>query len=146
MNQLENPDLYSIVYVSSSVRMFAEDDLKLLLTKARAKNTSLGISGMLLYKDGNFIQALEGPRHHVLEVETTITADPRHRDVMVLLRGPAAARSFADWSMGFRNISYLSPDEAPGFSTLLRSRSLPKAFREEPTQAHKLLLTFRNNM
>jgi hypothetical protein len=128
------------------VHLFPEAELKALLTKARAKNTSLGVTGMLLYKDGNFIQAVEGPKAHVLDLESAIVADPRHRDVMVLLRGPATARSFADWSMGFRNISNLSPDEAPGFSTLLRSRSLPLAFREEPTKAHKLLLTFRNSM
>lgn len=139
-------DLYSLVYVSSAVVLFPEADLKALLTKARAKNTNLGISGMLLYKDGNFIQAVEGPKSHVLDLESVITCDPRHRDVTVLLRGPAAARSFPDWSMGFRNISDLSPDEVTGFSTLLRARSLPSAFREEPTKAHKLLLTFRNSM
>jgi hypothetical protein len=52
--------MFSIVYVSSALKPFSKTDLLTLLEKSRENNTSLGISGMLLYKDGNFMQVLEG--------------------------------------------------------------------------------------
>jgi len=58
--------LYSLVYVSSAVTFFSSAELVTLLEKSRANNTRLGISGLLLYKDGNTMQLLEGERDIVL--------------------------------------------------------------------------------
>jgi hypothetical protein len=43
-----------LVYVSSAIRPFLSSELVDLLSKSHVYNTEVGITGMLLYKDGNF--------------------------------------------------------------------------------------------
>ena len=52
-------DIFSLVYVSEGNTTFSKKDLRELLTKSRENNSKLKISGMLLYKGGNFLQVLE---------------------------------------------------------------------------------------
>lgn len=56
---MQNP-IYRIVYVSSAVKPFDKAELLDLMRKACGKNQLLGLTGMLLHKDGSFIQLLEG--------------------------------------------------------------------------------------
>jgi len=49
--------MIQLVYTSSSIKPFSIDELLLLPDKARRNNSKLGITGMLLYKDGDFMQA-----------------------------------------------------------------------------------------
>jgi len=51
-----------LVYVSSATELFSDTQLENLLLRSRQNNSTLGITGMLLYKDGNFMQCLEGPK------------------------------------------------------------------------------------
>jgi hypothetical protein len=53
-------NLYHLLYVISAVKPFSDSELVEMLVKTRAKNISLEITGMLLYKDGNFLQVMEG--------------------------------------------------------------------------------------
>jgi hypothetical protein len=71
---------------------------------------------MLFYRDGNFIQVLEGDEGTVRGLYERIAADLRHGGEITLQQGFAEGRQFPDWSMGFRN---LDPPEArtdPGYS------------------------------
>src|SRR5690606_26180612 len=72
-----------------------------ILEGARAKNARLSITGILLYRSGRFYQYLEGPERQVRAVYRDIQADDRHERLRVLLEGPAAARRFTDWTMGY---------------------------------------------
>lgn len=56
---------------------------------------------MLLYSDGRFVQALEGPEDAVRALYARIQRDPRHARVLTVRAGPGPRRYFADWSMGF---------------------------------------------
>lgn len=42
---------------------------------------------MLLYKDGNFMQLLEGEKEAVLRLHKNIIVDPRHKGFLTLLQG-----------------------------------------------------------
>jgi hypothetical protein len=132
------------VYTSSAVGPFTEDDLLELLGKARKNNENLGITGMLLYKDGDFMQALEGNEDRVRELSKRIAEDPRHTNFKVLLERSCTQREFPDWSMGFQNLNDISSEEVPGYSTFLNSplRSLP--FATDPTLCRRFLLLFKN--
>ena len=55
-----NDSIYQLVYISAANHEFTEKELHELLSKARKNNESYGITGMLLYHQGSFIQALEG--------------------------------------------------------------------------------------
>jgi hypothetical protein len=52
--------VFALVYVSSATKPFSPDELSELLAQARVDNAALGITGMLLYSNGNFMQVLEG--------------------------------------------------------------------------------------
>lgn len=98
--------MYQIVYTSSASQEFSAADLKKLLVRARLRNKSVGVTGMLVYHDGTFLQALEGEKRAVNEVFARIEQDPRHRNVAVLHRGSGPEqRVFGDWSMGFADFT-----------------------------------------
>ena len=138
--------LYSLVYVSSAVSLFSSAELVALLDQSRANNTRLGISGMLLYKDGNTMQALEGDKGAVLGLYERIARDPRHRGLLRLLEGPAETRQFAEWSMAFHDLGAPEAHDVPGYSEFLNTPLTHAAFSANPTRCQKLLSTFKRAM
>jgi Sensors of blue-light using FAD len=58
-------EMFSVVYLSEASVPFSEKDLRELLTKSRENNSELGLTGMLLFKSGNFLQVLEGKKEKV---------------------------------------------------------------------------------
>ena len=97
--------MYQLVYVSSASADLSEDDLKDVLCHAGEANRVVGITGMLVYLDGCFLQVLEGRRECVRDLFARIEADPRHCGARVLIESDVAKRAFPDWSMGFRKAS-----------------------------------------
>ena len=90
-----------IVYASRAVEPFDHDDLVDLLSQSRENNSRDGITGMLVYRDLDFIQILEGPDAAVRALLERIGRDPRHTDVRVLLEEQTTERKYAAWSMGY---------------------------------------------
>jgi hypothetical protein len=138
--------LISLVYVSSSVQFLASQDIVKLLHASRERNQQLGVTGMLLYKDGNFMQALEGLGPDVEKIMQSIERDRRHRGLIVLNKKPIRERRFANWSMAFANLDDLSPEQIQGASTFLRESLLDDEFRSKPDLAYRLLWQFKQNM
>ena len=98
--------MHQIVYTSSARQEFSAADLKKLLVAARMRNKAVGVTGMLVFHDGAFLQALEGEKRAVNEIFARIQNDPRHGDLVVLHRGPGPEqRVFGEWSMGFADFS-----------------------------------------
>ena len=97
-------NLFRIAYFSGETTRFTRVELEQLLAKARDTNARLGITGILLYKDGNFSQVIEGEEDAVRELFEKIRHDPRHRRVIPVIEEPIAQRDFADWTMSFRNL------------------------------------------
>jgi Sensors of blue-light using FAD len=138
--------MIQLVYVSSSVKPFSDNELLQLLEKSRRNNDKLGITGMLLYKNGDFMQALEGDEVQVRALSAQIARDPRHKDVSTLLDGPCVTREFPDWSMGFRNLTGMDPLDVPGYSTFLDSPLRSLAFTNSPALCRELLLLFKTKL
>ncbi len=135
-----------MVYISSAVRLMTDAELVSLLRQCRANNEKAGITGMLLYKGGNFMQALEGPEEDVDRLQRRIEADPRHTGIITLLKSPLEQRRFTGWSMGFRNVDTLDDADRDAFSPFLREPFTTQAFGGEPDKALKLLLSFKKSM
>ena len=91
----------ALVYTSTASQPLRETALEHLLGQCRTFNAEHGITGMLLHRDGRFIQVLEGAREAVEELAERIRRDRRHHDMTVLLEEPIDQRRFADWSMGY---------------------------------------------
>lgn len=112
-------NLYRLVYVSSAKNKYAKVDLLGLLHKAREKNTRLGITGLLLYKDGNFMQLIEGEKTAIHALFDAILADPDHHQVVMMIDEPCEERLFAEWRMGFYDLDDPALTTLPGFSPFM---------------------------
>jgi Sensors of blue-light using FAD len=137
--------MFSLVYVSSAVKPFTPLELMQLLTISRTNNEAAAVTGMLLYKSGNFMQVLEGEEEAVRQIHERIVRDPRHSGLLTLLQQGQAARDFPAWSMAFRDLN--SPDlrAVPGYSDLL-NLDLRDPYFTQPSNAQKLVLTFKQSM
>jgi hypothetical protein len=139
---MESLPMYSLTYVSSAVSPLNHDQLRELLTVCEENNRRDEISGMLLYKDGNFMQVLEGSADVVHRTHTRILTDRRHAGLITLLQGPQAERQFPEWSMGFRDLRSATP-KPPGYNEFLNIPLTGREFSANPSRAQKLLVTFK---
>jgi FAD-dependent sensor of blue light len=132
-----------LIYVSRACPRFMVEELQALVAKSRASNVKRGITGMLLHKDGNVMQLLEGDEQAVLELYRRIAGDPRHCDVVILVNEPLAARQFADWFMGFTNLDEPGIVGRPGYRDYCCTPLTPEAFTDAPTRALNLMRVFQ---
>lgn len=107
--------MFTTVYISSARTGFTAEDLAALLGECRTQNRRRGLTGMLLYNEGRFIQALEGPEFMVRATMERIADDPRHHDVEVLAEEEVKGRQFPSWSMGYRQIDDVESKTVPGY-------------------------------
>jgi hypothetical protein len=138
-------DSISLVYVSTATIPFFRLDLRELLSKSRDHNVELGITGMLLFKDGNFLQVLEGEREKVRALYQKISGDPRHSKIATLFEGTSDRRDFPDWSMGFQDLGAPETMKIPGYSHFLNTSLTAADFSSDPGRAKTLLLLFKEN-
>lgn len=96
--------MIQLVYESTATRGFEQSDLIEILSKAQTRNPNDGITGLLLYHEGTFLQVLEGDEEDVLRCFERISADPRHEDVWELARVETNERAFNLWSVGMAGI------------------------------------------
>lgn len=108
--------LVQLAYVSSAITAFTEEQLNSLLLIARKANREHNITGLLLYKDGNFMQLIEGEERKIVQLYANIGRDERHTGIILLFKEPAPQRDFPDWFMGFRN---LASENVEGFTDFL---------------------------
>ena len=101
-------NLYRLVYHSRNCTGPGQEaTVAEILARSRVNNSRMGVTGALLYRDGYFIQVLEGPCDAVEAVFERIQQDPRHDEVNLLMFGPVERRGFPVWSM-----EYLANPEA----------------------------------
>jgi hypothetical protein len=97
------------MYASRAVSTVDQEELLAILRKSKADNPAEGITGVLCFSGGIFLQVLEGGRSAVNRLYNQIVADPRHTQVELLLYQEIGERRFAGWSMGQVNLSRLNP-------------------------------------
>ena len=100
--------LVRLLYVSRSVDADHSAATESILDSARAHNLQNGITGILCYGGGIFLQAIEGGRNQVNSLYGFILADHRHKDVVLLHYEEITERRFGGWTMGQVNLSKLN--------------------------------------
>lgn len=115
--------MISLTYMSTAVAPFDEAALVELLAASRENNHAAGLTGMLLYAEGHFIQTLEGPAEAVDATYRRISADQRHRDHIVALRDQVEQRTFGDWSMGFEELNGPEVAQLVGYNDFMTART-----------------------
>jgi hypothetical protein len=138
--------LIHLIYVSSATRPFTQSELLALLETSRRNNEPVAITGLLLYRDGNFMQVLEGEETAVTVTHARISKDSRHGGLITMLKGPITQRNFGDWSMGFRNLDSAEVRSMPGYSEFLNEDWKGRPMVEAPHRALMLLQLFRQGI
>jgi len=93
---------------ASRVKDATPEAIDKILSQSRSHNPSTGITGILCYGGGIFLQAIEGGRGPVNELYGMIQKDPRHEQVELLYYEEISERRFGDWTMGQVNLSKLN--------------------------------------
>jgi hypothetical protein len=132
--------LHQIIYTSHAARLMSGEELVRLLEHSRSANAAAGITGLLLHADGSFMQAIEGDPAAVHALFERIKRDPTHGGIILICDEPITQRSYADWSMAFREISPADAARLPGFH--LKRESINKHDRD---LARNLMHTFLMN-
>ena len=134
-------ELVHCIYSSAGIEAYSKDFIMDLLDKAKRKNASLGITGMLLYDEGSFFQVLEGDPEVVESLVKTIQKDTRHDHVVKIIFEEIEERDFSDWTMGYSEIKQDDLQQIEGMNDFFqsgktfldldegRTKSLLKAFK-----------------
>ena len=101
--------LVRLMYASRAVGTVGEAELAVILQQSKKNNPGVGVTGVLCFSAGIFLQVLEGGRNAVSALYNKIASDPRHNDVVILRYEEIDERSFGSWSMGQANLSRLNP-------------------------------------
>jgi hypothetical protein len=129
---------FYLIYFSQSKKLMQETDLLHLLNQSKKSNQEHGLSGMLLYLEGKFLnqiegrfmQVLEGGEEDVIRVFERIKKDRRHHDIIVLDQSPVSQSNFVTWSMGFKSIKLEAFKTLPGYFDLNDEFLKSKVFQQ----------------
>jgi hypothetical protein len=100
--------LVRLLYVSRAAKAEDAQATQDILAQARSHNLSHGITGILCYGGGIFLQAIEGGRDAVSDLYNHITGDKRHKNVVLLHYEEITERRFGGWTMGQVNLSKIN--------------------------------------
>ncbi len=129
--------LVRLLYASRAVPAVDQEELVSILKKSKSNNPGLGVTGVLCFSEGTFMQVLEGGRGAVNKLYNRIASDARHTDVELLCYQEVGERRFAGWSMGQVNMARLNPalllkySERPSLDPYRVSGSVSMALFEE---------------
>lgn len=134
--------MLQIIYASSASQPLDDEELQALFEVSKRNNEAAGVTGLLLYKDGNFLQLLEGEKNAVQTVYERVRKDPRHKDVILLHQESLRDREFVGWSMGLHNLATVTRIDLPGFVDMDSLSLRPADLIQQPSRAHRLLSLF----
>ena len=138
VNRVNN--LSQFIYTSSAKPDITAADVERLLEVARVNNARLAVTGMLLFTSGTFFQVLEGDEATLSRLFNTISADPRHTQVTIIIKEPIAKRAFGDWSMGYAEMGTEDISALPGLNDFFASDHALDSVQQG--RAKKLLMAF----
>src|SRR5688572_7201477 len=101
--------LVRLIYASRAANSVNAEALGAIIKASRTRNAAAGVTGVLVFSDGVFLQLLEGGRNAVSALYNRIARDPRHHDVVLLAYDEVDERRFSGWSMWQANLSRLNP-------------------------------------
>lgn len=138
--------LIQLIYVSSSPDpQVSPIELERILQSAVRHNLAQGITGMLLYANGTFIQVLEGEEAAVDETFARVERDPRHTGVFVIDRAPIRDRAFGQWSMGFKRLGQADAVSHPSYAPFFEHGFDLSQIQARPGVALEMLTDFARN-
>lgn len=112
--------MYIIAYISRASDDLSTVQIEEILQYAMRKNSDNDINGILLYKDGNFLQVLEGEKSLIMGLYQKIIEDDRHDNILVLFEEESNEPIFQEYKSKFNLIT--SSIELIGFKEYLKHK------------------------
>ena len=129
--------MYRLIYLSTSNNL-NDHDLTNLLVKSQKSNRLNNISGILIHKNGEFIQVLEGEKKAVLDLFDVIEKDSRHKNVIAFDKKEVSKRYFSGYFMAFDQKHF---EKSKNFEAL-RDFNHDKIIKSDKDAVLKFLKTF----
>ena len=117
--------MLTIAYASKETWPMTKPELLLLLQQCRSLNAQHGITGLLVYECGYFIQVIEGEENKIEKLYSN--------------------RAFEGWSMGFANVTKQEQENLPAFSKFFEPTFKFDNLAQQHAEIFELLLEFKNN-
>ena len=124
--------LHRVIYLSSAVGVLRADELDRIYLRAKAANAGAGITGLLLFVEGSFLQVLEGPAAGVASLMQKIRRDRRHTALTTLYSGHCTERAFPESPLHFVPARNLSVGEKQAFIDLRQTVQVRSALMGPP--------------
>ncbi len=93
-----------LLYISDACHAMSRAELEEIRSVSVRHNARLGITGVLFYSAGHFVQLLEGDMEQIHTLFEKIADDARHENVKLLTLRPSDRRVFAQWEMGLLDL------------------------------------------
>ncbi len=133
-----------IMYFSAARPLPEPGQLDRLLAVSRRNNARDGITGMLMYHDGGYLQILEGEAEMIEACYGRIGGDPSHRHLLKIMDAEVEERLFGEWSMGFARPEDLDRDGGPELRALKQViADLPRIKLVDPRAATLIRAFFK---
>lgn len=133
-----------IVYISSAVLGLSENDIVSIVRNSQKSNKESGITGILLYSHGNFMQLIEGDDVAVELLYKKISKDRRHTNISLLYKEKITHSLFSGWLMGYKNLDNMKKfDEASDSKFSNEDLNFENHIRN-PHRALQFLEVFKN--
>lgn len=132
-----------IVYISSAKLGLTHGEILNIVADSRINNEKQGLTGLLLFNSGTFMQLVEGEESNVDVLYRKIEKDRRHTDMKLLLKEPITHRNFSNWTMGFKNIEKLKEMNSEFINSFLNEDLNFSVYQKNPYRALRFLETFK---
>lgn len=102
--------MIQVLYSSKTKSDFTMNEINQILEISRKNNFKNNVTGILLYRNGEFLQLLEGDAINVHYTLKKIMDDQRHRDINIFYENEIQRKLFSNWSMAFKTEFDFNPE------------------------------------
>jgi len=133
-----------VTYLSRETDSFSARGLIELLEHCKNNNPALGVTGMLMYANGTFLQTLEGEAETVEILLAKIERDKRHHGFQVIKRESIDERIYKNWSMGFERLTEAALHDEPALKAFQLDDFNPEFLSAHPSVVENLIQRHRS--
>lgn len=138
--------MFELLYTSKATTNYSDSELIQLLVESREFNEGEGITGILLYRNREFAQLLEGNEFAIKTLFGKIKQDCRHIAVQPIYQGYIQERSFANWSMAFKSIDDKDLSMLNGYEDMPTDWSFKYLFESSENAGKQLLMKLKEGL
>jgi hypothetical protein len=109
--------LQRTIYTSKAKKKFSKRNLLDLLHDARVYNTLDNITGILMHREGCFLQVIEGESKVINNLVSRLKRDPRHNEFKIIFDSSVNNRFFSNWAMSCADFDKPELSLIPGIRT-----------------------------